>query len=144
MEWALPRYCIMFGRVLSVCDIIFTSQDALRVIQGILHATNNAMAVAKLRGCPISLNETSLIMMSEQFNMYTTEKKKVVREMVVFLHHHYIIFAVDLMGGKEYDYWEHIQVYTPFWSTHAHNFALLCMHRIDTRVSNLVAHSTGV
>ena len=48
--------------------------------------------------------------MAEQFNMYTTEKKKVVREMVVFLHHHYIIFAVDLMEGKEYDYWEHIEV----------------------------------
>lgn len=48
--------------------------------------------------------------MAEQFNMYTTEKKKVVREMVVLLHQQYIIFAVDLMGGKEYDYWEHIEV----------------------------------
>ena len=79
------------------------------MIQNILHTTNNALAVAKLRGCPISLDETSLVMV-EQFNMYTTEKKKVVRKMVVFLHHHYIVFAADLMGGKEYDYWEHIEV----------------------------------
>ena len=42
--------------------------------------------------------------------MYTTEKKKVVREMVVFLDRQYIVFAADLMGGKEYDYWEHIEV----------------------------------
>ena len=118
MCYPVTSYCIilhhMSGHVLP-CNIIlhhFTSQDALRVIQGILHATNNVMAVAKLRGCPISLDETSMIMMSEQFNMYTTEKKKVVREMVVFLHHHYVIFAVDLMGGKEYDYWEHIEVET--------------------------------
>ena len=67
------------------------------------------MAMAKLRGCHIPLDESE-VMIAEQFNMYTTEKKKVVREMVVFLHHHYIIFAVDLMGGKEYDYWEHIEV----------------------------------
>ena len=49
--------------------------------------------------------------MAEEFNMYTTEKKKVVREMVVFLHYQYIVFAVDLTEGKEYDYWEHIEVH---------------------------------
>ena len=53
--------------------------------------------------CPISLDKTSLLM-AEEFNMYTTEKKKVVREMVVFLDWQYI-FSADLMGGKEYDYW---------------------------------------
>ena len=79
------------------------------MIQGVLHSTNNAMAIAKLRGCPIQLDKTRLLM-AEQFNVYTTEKKKRVREMVVILHHQYVIFAVDLMGGKEYDYWEHIEV----------------------------------
>ena len=94
------------------CDSLLCcthTQDALRVIQSLLHAANNAMAMSKLRGCPISLDGTSLLM-AEEFNMYTTEKRKVVREMVVFLHHQYIVFAVDLMGGKEYDYWEHIEV----------------------------------
>ena len=98
--------------ILFCCDnLLFCThtQDALRVIQSLLHAANNAMAMSKLRGCPISLDETSLLM-AEEFNMYTTEKRKVVREMVVFLHHQYIVFAVDLMGGKEYDYWEHIEV----------------------------------
>ncbi|CAI8019891.1 Pleckstrin homology domain-containing family G member 4B [Geodia barretti] len=57
------------------------AKDALRVIQNILHATNNAIAMGKLRGCPISLDKTGLLM-TEEFNMYTTreEKKKVVRE----------------------------------------------------------------
>ena len=79
------------------------------MIQNVLHSTNNTMAIAKLRGCPISLDKDNLVM-AEQFYVYTTEKKKRVREMVVLLHHHYVIFAVDLMGGKEYDYWEHIEV----------------------------------
>ena len=95
-------------------------QDALRVIQNILHATNNAIAMGKLRGCPISLDKTGLLM-TEEFNMYTTEKKKVVREMVVFLDRQYIVFAADLMGGKEYDYWEHIEVLGNFLS-----YLLLC------------------
>ena len=86
------------------------------MIQGVLHSTNNAMAIAKLRGCPIQLDETRLLM-AEQFNVYTTEKKKRVREMVVILHHQYIIFAVDLMGGKEYDYWEHIEVSSSIGNT---------------------------
>ena len=95
-------------------------QDALRVIQNILHATNNAIAMGKLRGCPISLDKTGLLM-TEEFNMYTTEKKKVVREMVIFLDRQYIVFAADLMGGKEYDYWEHIEVLGNFLS-----YLLLC------------------
>ena len=101
-------------------------QDALKVIQNILHATNNAMAMAKLRGCPISFDRTSLLM-AEEFNMYTTEKKKVVREMVVFLHRQYIVLAVDLMGGKEYDYWEHIEVLSqPILLSYSFFATLLC------------------
>ena len=56
--------------------------------------------------------------MAEEFNMYTTEKKKVVREMVVFLDRQYIVFSADL---KEYDYWEHIEVLGNFLS-----YLLLC------------------
>ena len=86
-----------------------TSQDALRVVQNVLCSTNNTMARAKLRGCPISLDKANMLL-TEQFNVYITEKKKRVREMVVFLHEKYVLFAVDLSGGKEYDYWEHIEV----------------------------------
>ena len=73
--------------------------------------------------------------MAEEFNMYTTEKKKVVREMVVFLHYQYIVFAVDLTGGQEYDYWEHIEVHM---YTYSIPYNVYCIYAPDFAIANLL------
>lgn len=100
------------------CDLVVIfpcMQDALRAMQVVIRTVDNAIIVANLRGFPKAL-ETSHMIRAEPFTMYTTQKKKRIREAVVILHRDYIIFTQPHQGDQEgvefttYEYLESLQV----------------------------------
>jgi len=69
-------------------------QDALRTVQLVLRAIDNAIAISNLQGCPFSLDEDHMIRM-EPFIVYTsrTSKKRKPYSSHVFLHQKYVVFT---------------------------------------------------
>ena len=90
-----------------------TIQDALRVVQHVLRAADNAIALSKLQGCPLSVDEGHMVRV-DLFNVYTTHKKKKLRELHVFLHRNFVIFThaecSEAGGVTAYQYIESLRV----------------------------------
>ncbi len=121
MVWSYVR-CMVKGHVIYFfCDHVtylvtfVPSQDALRVMQQVTRTVDNAIVMSNLKSCPYSLDITRVVR-ADPFNMYTTNRKKRIRETVVILHRDYIIFTQPHHGNREgvertaYEYVESLQV----------------------------------
>ena len=85
------------------------TKEALRVVQGVILAADNSIAIGNLKACPF---EAKIIPM-EPFNVYSNLKKK-IRKLQVFLHRNYVIFSQaeyrEATETTSYQYIESIQV----------------------------------
>ena len=89
------------------------TKEALRVVQGVILAADNTIAIGNLKGCPFTVDEVKMISM-EPFNVYSNLKKKKIRKLQVFLHRDYVIFSQaeysEATETTSYQYIESIQV----------------------------------
>ena len=90
-------------------------QDALRTVQLVLRAVDNAIAISNLQGCPFSLDEDHMIRM-EPFIVYTSRNSKNRKPYSshVFLHQKYVVFTQavhnEATGAVSYVYTDSLQV----------------------------------
>ena len=97
-------------------DIFYTHlQDALRAVQFVLRAVDNAIALSNLQGCPFSLDKDNMIRI-EPFIVYTSKnaKKSKPHESYVFLHRDYVLFTQATLDEATdittYEYTDCLQV----------------------------------
>ena len=90
-------------------------QDALRAVQFVLRAVDNAIALSNLQGCPFSLDKDHMIR-TEPFIVYTSKnaKKSKPHESYVFLHRDYVLFTQATLDEANditnYEYTDSLQV----------------------------------